>query len=142
LWFGFRFQGHKGLRRLGDDLEYTGERLRILAGDWDGMYEHSEVDINTHPDHDEKLFNTPARNLPFLGIDAKASYSFWHTGGGAANRRGLVDMNHLFTDGSAQRYNGVERVARGLEGDERMSNLPARLSGAEGDVWRVQIPHR
>jgi len=138
LWFGFRYLDQKGLRRMGDRLEYLGDRYSILAGDWDGVFMNERSDIAAHPDYDGQMMQQTFRNHSF--VTSQATLSIWQSPGGS--RRGLVDVNHGFTDGSVERFDGVRKlsVTLGTDGDDRMVNLPARLNGAAADNWRVEIP--
>ena len=146
LWFGYGYRGFDRMKRIGDRFSYAEaggptQRFNVVAGTWDGHYFDRQEDYASHPDHDGKSQNTPVENVPSLVAAYPASFSFWFSRGGAQGRRGLIDANYAFDDGSVRRYNAVKWAMPDPDNDERMVNMQARHT-LNNTNWRVQLPKR
>ena len=155
LWFGWQYHAtpgpvaaargdgvsrQRGLFRIGDRWEFEGERFSILASDVDELNFTGSFSWASHPDRAGVLRelviqdrDDPAvgatRDYPQLSI----TWSKWDSrvGAGATTwRRGAVDRNVTFDDGSVRRYDRVVMKPDGTP-DERMTLVSAfsRRSG-------------
>jgi len=116
LWFGIQYSGNKGgkgLFKIGDRLEYDRDRFSTLVSDLDGIYGGTGA-FSSHPDAAQVLSPEVYRNEPLsraasdLGLGAAftpTTLSRWSNFG--VWKRGPVDTNYAFDDGSVQRYSGI-----------------------------------
>jgi prepilin-type N-terminal cleavage/methylation domain-containing protein len=121
LWFGWRIidgKGSKGLRRIGDLLEYDDGvrkyRFNILASDADSVQTGWGFSQASHPDP----------GGPYMGFvqnQNSFTYAFWtHTD---SRNKGPIDRQFVAADGSVQRLSGLKIQADG-EPDERLVAVP------------------
>ena len=149
-WGGWRFTdvpGRKGMRKLGDAFEYEGERYRMIASDHDLIVKNGDHVQSKHPDKEGVTYNLVLQNTasPYEQTSSQGvstvliTYSTW-TADTTTWRRGPIDMNAAFDDGSVRRYNDVP--ADTFE-DDRMTWLPAHsdaVNYAAGQGSRVNVP--
>ena len=110
VWFGYRFKNEThGMLKMGDRFESLSNEFEVLAGDMD--ITDTGFGLGTHPDKADVWVNdvkdsaaNPWTGGGFLGAAARVSYSWW----GGALKRGPVDLNFTYQDGSVRRYNDVE----------------------------------
>ncbi len=156
LWCGMRFgtaRGGKGLLRLGDRWEWTDDsrgntnapkfRFSTLVSDFDliyQLYDGSAVVWTSHPDRDAVLWFQhvqaagPASNTPIQQVSHGNVFSGWIST--TNHRRGVIESNYAFTDGSVQRYESVEWD------DEEMAHTPYTDGAYPSDlIWR-HVPRR
>jgi len=115
LWFGWQYTdapGRKGVCRMGDQWSYEERRFSLLTSDTNGISYISNVAVQaTHADpdgvevpsvfRDELVVSGTPFGLP-IGTALDATWSYW-----VGNRRGPLDLNASFTDGSVTRYGRV-----------------------------------
>ena len=107
MFFGYQFTGSKGMLRLGDRLEWQGDRFSVVAADLDRQKLTADAFANSHPDTDGLLTSLAIQDERTgaggagQGGDNTTLSSWW----GAM--RGAVDKNVLFLDGSVERYTKV-----------------------------------
>ena len=139
IWAGIRLataRGGKGLLRLGDRWEWTDDSrgqssaarsaFTTLVSDFDLVYQRydgSAVVWTSHPDGDEGVLwfiriqaSTPTPVNPANIRSQGGVYSGWIST--TNHRRGELDNNFAFTDGS------VERFRRVKWDDEEMARVP------------------
>ena len=116
IWFGWGYSGHsKGMRKLGDRVTFQptgGGHVSgdVLASDIDMI--DGGLSRNSHFDHGGVMQlivrqDATAADVPELGVSAgvRETSSWWF----ATNpRRGLVDTNYVYGDGSVSRFYGVD----------------------------------
>jgi prepilin-type N-terminal cleavage/methylation domain-containing protein len=123
MWWGWRYvvggQMYAGMYRMGDGFEWGGSSYNILAGDIDLRYEGSNAQAS-HPDRDPKTLYA-AKAEQELVYQHRSTVSRWVRAG---SDRGKLDLNYLFDDGSARRYDNVTGW-RILDG--RMDRVPIQF---------------
>ena len=159
IWFSFRYEyssddgstavPRKGLRRTGDRFEALDSRYgtgqtyayRLIASD-KSLVRLDSGTQSSHPDPDGRMAaNTgqndtrnPAAELGNIAVGGtKLTSSRWGAGGGIAQRRGLLDLNFGYDDGSVVRLEGVT-----IE-DDRLRPAPAHSNDGVPD-WDILIP--
>jgi len=128
-WAGWRYNtptGLKGMRKLGDGFEWEGRTFRMIASDHDAISEMDGWVQSKHPDDDGVMFNQVLQNESsfYMNGIVRLTYSTWTVdlaGDIRIWRRGLIDMNVAFDDGSVVRYNDVPADTRE---DDRMAWVP------------------
>lgn len=144
LWFGFYYQGYRGMNRLGDRMEFLDtvtdpnvaamHRFRLLASDEDVSGPGTAYSEGTHPDdagvrpfrrwQNEKYDG----NIMFQALPAYIG-SRWEARG--THLRGLVDLNFAYDDGSVERHSGVKWD------DDRMAKVRVTSSDTfYGQAWQ------
>jgi len=139
LWFDwrYRFPEEKGMYRLGDRFTWTAggqvNRFSVLASDWDQLFRGNPDQYgNSHPDKENVMTNEPRQDWRGYGAGGafKATFSFW----GSRNRRGDVDNNFAYDDGSVRRFDDMKIV------DPRMVVIPQVSEGYSKQSWDSQLP--
>jgi prepilin-type processing-associated H-X9-DG protein len=107
MFFGYQFIGSKGMFRMGDRLEWQGDRFSVMAADLDRQKLTADAFASSHPDADGRLTSVAVQDAKTGGAGAgqggdDTTISSWW---GAA--RGAVDKNVLFLDGSVERFTNV-----------------------------------
>jgi prepilin-type N-terminal cleavage/methylation domain-containing protein len=122
------------MSRLGDRFEWAGKRYNLLVSDIDlYRYWNNGGGCQTaHPDAGAGLMYNAV--VIRLNIIAEAAYphtaSFWH---GPDSRRGGVDHNYAYDDGSVRLVTGIARQ------DPRLDRVPVTFDNRSArDV--VQVP--
>lgn len=138
MWWGWLYQDGEirqaGLFKLGDRFAWAGSSYGVLVGDWD-LYAAADGVQSSHPDEWGVMdLHTVRRELAF-GVPLTAS--IW--GSVSTEPRGPVSLNHAMTDGSVQRFNGVERYRSPADHDPRMDGVPPYWKQPE-PAKRLQIP--
>ena len=117
----------KGMRKLGEGFEWDGRTFRMIASDHDAISELNNWVQSKHPDADGVMYNQVLQNETsfYLNGIVRLTYSTWTVevagDSGATWRRGLLDMNAAFDDGSVVRYNDVPADT---QKDDRMAWVP------------------
>jgi len=127
LWYGWRFDGaEKGMMRLGDRWEWAGRSYSLMAGDLNLFHVSNPVIVSSHPDADDKLASVN-----------KISYSDWRLDQGQL-RRGFIDQNYLYADGSVIRFASVGI----LDDGGRRSAVPwgSFQGGVQPAGWQLWVP--
>jgi len=153
LYFGWGYDkanfGDKVMRRLGDRWTYTTpgsgrstvEAFSVLASDWDGnIGAGQEWNQSSHPDRDGTMENYTIQDEIFTGVLVPRPFTFtvWR---GA--RRGLIDTNYAFDDGSVERFNGVPWDAGGAAGtDQRLVRVHQADNRRDDSDARLRVPRR
>jgi len=105
LWFGTGYPGQKAMSRQGDGLQWSDMEFRVLASDSDYVSSMAPVGAgSSHPDEADFLQPVVRQNFAASGVFIQ-TYSRWAFDGSA--RRGALDTNYAYDDGSVDRYNGV-----------------------------------
>lgn len=127
LWYSFYWETgiDKAMFKLGDRFTYAGEPYSLLVSDWDGNYTGNNSTVSTHQDRDGVMFNYVTRNEPNPTNQAKWTVSLWHSG--LNNRRGPIDRNDGYDDGSVRRTSDIAAE----EGDPSLKNT-------ERFIWAPQ----
>ena len=117
LWFGYRYNGHPGMVKVGGKLTWAQPGMQwegaLLASDRDSTYVWARHSQTSHPDYDGVatsvvlqnglLQNGHTSDLPF-----KLTISTWLVDGNRSPQpRGAVDLNFAYEDGSVRRFNNV-----------------------------------
>jgi len=107
MWFGWRWVGDQGMRKIGDRFAYTTtgansqritEYFDLLGGDFsivkDGAFSYA-----SHPDKDGVLFNQVFNDAdnPFNAQPFLFTMAWWRD---INNKRGPVDLNFVYQDGA------------------------------------------
>jgi len=135
LWFGARFVGAgggTGMYRLGSRLEWTDRGVKhaftVLASDQDVQLPNSngaQKAWSSHPDREDKLF--------FVQLTTRATWHVAHWERQTDERRGTLETNFAYADGSVRRWNDV------TYNDDRMAQVPLHLYG-DGVVNWSHLP--
>jgi prepilin-type N-terminal cleavage/methylation domain-containing protein len=144
-WWDWHYETTAGpqraMTRLGDRWEWTEsgqtQTFNVLAGDFD-IYFAGQGYHGSHPDDEGRLYAESGEGV--VGWGTRATFTLWWnaaTGG----TRGLIDMNHVFDDGSVQRYNAVKKQEVPAERDSRMARVPLQ-SFNQQELNRLQVPRR
>jgi len=117
LWFGFRYRmlGFKGIKRFGDRLEWiaqtdpdkTPRYFSVLASDIDFIRTTVPLTVSGHPDKAGLLRESVNLNAGAPVAMYRKQTNAWWTNN-TATRRGPVDFNYAYEDGSVLRLNDVE----------------------------------
>jgi len=143
LWYGWRFRGARGMRKVGDRLVWGDQSFELLSSDEDKIA-LGRFANNTHPDDAGRLVNfrmqnqAPNDDTAITGeeaVDGKWTISRWRLGGD--HRRGATDMNFAKSDGSVGRIAGIKP-----EGDQRMTIVPFESTNRSWPTIRIQLPDR
>ena len=143
-WAGWRYTeptGLKGMRKLGDGIEWDGHTYRMIVSDHD-MVAMTQTNVQSkHPDADGVMYNQVLQNE--LAFDyystARLTYSTWTANLGIW-RRGPIDMNVAFDDGSVRRYNAVPADARAHELMTRIPEYNDAFGWNAGSGFGVSVP--
>ena len=165
LWFGTYYfdegRQYAGMKRLGDRLVFQDRpadpnprtySFDILAGDYDSMWEYGDYGVfASHPDKAGKLTavaveGANASNIGTIPVPAATSFGFdvytlsrWQFLG--SPKRGLMDTNFAYGDGSVQRFEDVE-WDDWRRADARMYYLPVQTrGGALGSGYPLYWDH-
>ena len=156
MWWGWQYEpinsnpttdnggAAPGMHKVGDRWGWDNERYDTLVGDFDLTADGVQ---GSHPDDEGAMAPVVAQNQSFAGVgvgDAQVAgltFSFYVRQG--APGRGLIDMNHAFSDGSVARYDGVQqnRGPGDKQHDARMDRVPMQWNVTQN--WKTfQIPQR
>ena len=139
MWFGWQYEGAKGLRKVGDRWStIDGYEFNLLAGDYEHYNYWGTISVaGSHPDKDgvmqQQVFDREGSWLSPVGDYILARWINEKT-----SDRGLVDMNQLYQDGAVHRLTNVKRE----ESDERMVRVPPRPDnyGQTGTAVYLIVP--
>ncbi len=145
LWFGFGYKvagmpAQPGMLKLGDRMGWGGDRFGILASDSDLIAPDIVFASASHPDdagvlpplvwQNQSVATLPA-DVPVTAEDNENfTLSRWQNNVGQTYKRGLLDTNYAFDDGSVRRYNRVKWDEAGLIKGERMVKVPPYSDGS------------
>jgi prepilin-type N-terminal cleavage/methylation domain-containing protein len=141
MWFGWRYKvsgrADQGMHKIGDRFTWLGDSFRVLVSDWDGFYNETPQQINTHPDRDGVMFDVAMQDQDLYGTPLTTgptitTFSFWHSPGGVP--RGPVDTNYAFDDGSVSRYDDVA-----IQEPDRMVRVPQQENNGTA-TWDAHLP--
>jgi len=147
MWFGFYYQNlptgsEKAMRRLGDRLTYRGDSFNIVAMDMDVVVEAQPRAFASHPDADgvmaRLLIDNQMWDNPVVAAGTTNAFyaQSWWDSRQINTKRGVLDNNYLYQDGSVARINGVAFA----DYDRGMAMLP--LHYTDGQPFRIQVPTR
>ena len=142
MWWGWYYEPQStgrqaGMFKIGERFAWEGERFNVLVGDYD-MYQASGGHQASHPDDVGNMAQlTYRREQGAHTFGFPLTVSLWITPGGV--ERGLIDLNHAFTDGSVQRTTGVKPYNAPNDNDSRMGKVPISWKDMEPHK-RMQIP--
>jgi len=156
LWYGYRYAGHAGIKKIGDRLAWreTGangqaidHRFEYLASDMDDIRLNNGNTFNSHPDNAGTLVSKVYQDTGAadVGLEIPAgnwTLARWESSGGS--RRGGTDMNYAAADGSVTRLKAVLPNADAQSRDERMVKVPTHDEGTEPETvqqW-AQLPRQ
>jgi prepilin-type N-terminal cleavage/methylation domain-containing protein len=104
--------------RLGQPFEFEGQKFNVLLSDQDFVSVNNNWSQSSHPDKSDVMTLQEWRNWESVGVGASQAGAFvlisthWlYRNPNAPRRRGLIDVNHGFQDGSVTRYNDVPNDA-------------------------------
>jgi prepilin-type N-terminal cleavage/methylation domain-containing protein len=143
-WAGWRYSqpaGLKGMRKLGDGMKWDEQTFRMIASDHD-MVAITQTNVQSkHPDAGGVMYNQVLQNE--LAFDyystVRLTYSTWTAELGVW-RRGPIDMNIAFDDGSVRRYNSVPADARNHEQMTRIPEYNDAFGWNAGSGWGNSVP--
>lgn len=156
LYFGYGYNGNGGMRKIGEKVTYTNNsaspprtyRFTVIAADQDVILSTLAWAHSSHPDADGIMHNRYFQDQPDndrsiggVGILApQMVLSWWESP--RNHRRGPIEMNTAFADGSVTRYNGVEWDAGHPQepSDERMVGVPEFSDGVNYPGWWITLP--
>ncbi len=156
LYFGWGYDkadlGDQIMRRLGDRWTYTTtgsgpsivDSFSVLASDWDGIIETQERMQSTHPDRDGILSNFTIQDELFNGTvpPHQTTLTVWRNEG-QTTRRGVIDTNYAYSDGSVERFNDVPWDAAGGTGtDQRLMRVHHADDRKANADTRIRVPRR
>jgi prepilin-type N-terminal cleavage/methylation domain-containing protein len=155
MWWGWFYQPsenvrYPGLFRIGDrftwnhpnDPNDSDVSSDVLVGDYD-LYAGASIYQSSHPDDAGRmdLYTSVHQNWEGAGGGPVAviplTVSIWMA---RDARRGLIDLNHAFADGSVRRTTGIKPYVSGANHDPRMTPVPISWTNRE-NLKRIQIPH-
>lgn len=122
LWFGFNYAREaRGMRRVGDRLEFDTWRLNLLASDvdmkaqgqgrWWASHQDSDGRLQAAASQEDEYFMNQGVKDPNSGLpDAAGVYTFsiWLGPNGIPVQAGMLDLNYGYQDGSVTRSDNVE----------------------------------
>ena len=130
LWFGIAYGSEPGMFKMGDRLEFAGDRFDVLASDFDEITLQGNNSHGSHPDGKglwalETYQDVPEAEVT-VGADLpdagnRVTQSVWS---GRA-QRGHTDLNFVHTDGSTNRLSGVAWNETDAP-DSRLAKMPWR----------------
>jgi prepilin-type N-terminal cleavage/methylation domain-containing protein len=127
LWFSVKFAGNASMYRLGDRWGWDGRRFRVLASDNDGLRIEGDNARCAHPDAAGVLrfgYTINGDDGPFSGVNTGARWA------GSPWRRGPVDLNYAYDDGSVLRLLDVMYAKAGdPDEDNRIVGVPHYTDG-------------
>jgi prepilin-type N-terminal cleavage/methylation domain-containing protein len=158
LWFGFQYNGEKGMRRIGDRFSWTDgtiggnpivRRFNLLVSEHDAVDTQDTQVHGNHPDRDgvmqhqvvqdgqvELGFATPPDAIGASGFQWTVARWF----NTATEQRGELDMNFLSDDGSVARIDSV-RWDEGRLGD-RVVRVPHHHDANRWDGQWAHLPRQ
>jgi prepilin-type N-terminal cleavage/methylation domain-containing protein len=148
-WWGWKYHpasgAQPGMFKLGDRFGWDTRQYSTLAGDIDMFYRQAPAIQGSHPDSDPQTLTPLHVQEPPPGqvgdpnrADPLLTVSRWTVNSSTVNnRRGPIDMNHLFDDLSVERYASVQGWN---PTDERMDEVPVFMHVPRNDT--TQIPRR
>ncbi len=122
LYFGVSYQNEQGMFKTTDSWTCQSRRFRLMASDNDLLSEDQTTASASHPDGDEVLAPGVLQDV----ADQEQNYntaSGWVTDG-STYKRGPLDTNHAYADGSVHRVNDIRWDDTKPEGEQRMHKLP------------------
>ena len=146
LWFGFRFEGLAGMRRLGDRLEAAHQvltdaqgkplikRYGLLAADVSEVLRFAGTGTSNHPDEARHWSHMRRQDAPppwNANIDITGA---WYLGNMS---RGPLDLNYAYQDGSVVRVRGVQFAPAD---ETRMDYIPGWARPSAGEGRERQVP--
>jgi len=139
LWFGWRYNGKQGMRKLGDrwtaDSPTGAEgKFSLLAGDFHWYLQLAPRTDAAHPDKTSVMYNEVLQNQGGTDDPLLAP-----AGGGLGyvlarwinfnrNDRGLLDLNFAYEDGAVIRLNNLPIT------DERATEVPPRVNNYDDGI--------
>jgi prepilin-type N-terminal cleavage/methylation domain-containing protein len=160
MWFGYRYQSNgslatstannagpvvnigwePGFIKLGDKLQhfsYPGERFSVLIADLSRFHDDKAASFASHPDGGGVMVNQRFQDQQNSGL--VMTISTW----GSPERRGTVDMNFGYDDGSVRRMDGVERQEADPQTDPhgRMARLNQEADHRNPTIF-LHMPRR
>ncbi len=121
MWFGWQYLGlsstrsttndGKGMNKMGDRLEWGGQSFRVLAADWDDVDPGVPWSVGTHPDSAGVMAAVKAQDAGgTAGVGSPAAQKFTCARWASSNfKRGTVELNLVYDDGSVIRLGDVKR---------------------------------
>lgn len=130
LWFGVQYataQGGRGMRKIGDRLEWDGERFSVLVSDEDAILVGTGLHAG-HPDSNGLMLHGAIQAAPDDQYNSGGKYTLsrWYTNNGQITR-GTLDTNYAFDDGAVLRYHGVTYDEE-LDPASRIEKVPMEAS--------------
>jgi prepilin-type N-terminal cleavage/methylation domain-containing protein len=159
LYFGWGYdkagKGDKIMRRIGDRWTYTEEgdgsvpavveSFSVLASDWDGLLRNASRNQSSHPDRDGTMENFTIQDEIFTGVLVPRPFTFtvWRTPP-SLTRRGPIDTNYAFDDGSVGRYTDVpwDAAEVGAASDHGLVLVPQADSQNTAPSTMLRVPRR
>ena len=144
LWFGFQYLGgstqEEGMLRVGNHLTWDGQGFDFLASDIDSMARADRFVYGTHPDDEGVMVDMAIENSQdpaaalFDGVGASFRYTHSRWQSTVTDRRGRIDANYLFQDGSVKRYAMISW------NDDRIVNIPEFSSATNYPNYSAWVP--
>lgn len=142
LWFNFQYALATGpertMKKLGDDFTYLGDSFKLLAMDWDLIAITGDRTLSSHPDRDGVLTQYVLDNTIWgdpAGAAITQGNTYAMTRWENTRKRGALDLNYLYDDGSVRRANGV--VVR--PEDQNMAFPPMDKTASQPYVWQLPV---
>ena len=143
MWFGWRIGAFQGMNRLGDRMVFEDQSFSVLVSDLDDQ-RFSNWAQASHPDEagamllDTRKYKAAEAGGMDLGVPGLAmTYSIWVRTG--SHKRGRLDYNVGFADGSVRRHNEVLSHEPG-EPDDRFVALPSSSNRENEQIIKAYLP--
>jgi len=129
FWFGEKYDiASRGMYKRNDQWEFNDRKYDIIIGDWDRIFGRDSKARGAHYDHaTEQMISEVYQNtVPVLPFVQPITISSWVLYG--TERRGPLDTNYAFADGSVRRYHDVHWD------DSRMDHVGMWWGSNETDI--------
>lgn len=148
LWFDYGVFGSSRMSRVGSRFTWLGDSFSVLIGDFDLVVPVSGAVFNGHADEKGVMSFVVGENLTEFGLPGavagpqgrKWSYSRWQRWSDGEWRRGPVDQQYGYQDGSVRRYDGMSNGQTGVSEDSRMVKVPPRPYATETASYWSYLP--